>query len=218
MARCCPVLGRPVLSRPAHESRERRGRGRQPGRRYRRALAGSPPGPWVLAAAVGRHGRRVQAGRVRGRVRALGPVAAGLPQPGGVALRLAGALGVTVEELFGPGSPPPAVAAQPVAPLGGPGSRVALAPLGESFVALPLSGDSATRAGFQPAGGLVAGGLVAARTTAARPEGPQHAMVRPLGPPRPTLVVAGCDPALPLLETPLSLLHPPVPLTWWSPR
>ncbi len=40
-------------------------------------------------------------------------------------------------------------------------------------------------------------------------------MVRPLGPPRPTLVVAGCDPALPLLETPLSLLDPPVAFTWW---
>jgi putative molybdopterin biosynthesis protein len=134
-----------------------------------------------------------------------------------VALSLAGALGVRVEELFGPGSPPPAVAAQPVAPLGGPGSRVALAPLGESFVALPLSADSATRAGFQPAGGLIADGLVAAPATAVQPEGPTRAtMVRPLGPPRPTLVVAGCDPALPLLETPLSLLDPPVAFTWWS--
>jgi molybdate-binding protein len=119
---------------------------------------------------------------------------------------------VTVEELFGPGSPPPAVAARPVAPLGGSGSRVALAPLGESFVALPLSADSATRAGFQPAGGLVA-----ATAAALRPEGPAHAtVVRPLGPPRPTLVVAGCDPALPLLETPLSLLDPPIGFTWWS--
>ena len=39
--------------------------------------------------------------------------------------------------------------------------------------------------------------------------------VRPIGPPRPTLVVAGCDPALPLLETPLALLDPPVSFTWW---
>ncbi len=118
-----------------------------------------------------------------------------------VALALARALGVTVEELFGPGSPSPAVQARPVAPLGGDGARVALAPLGDSFVALPLSADSATRAGFQPAGGLVA----------ATP-----AVVRPLGPPRATLLVAGCDPALPLLETPLSLLDPPVAFTWWS--
>jgi hypothetical protein len=27
--------------------------------------------------------------------------------------------------------------------------------------------------------------------------------------------VAGCDPALPLLETPLSLLDPPVAFAWW---
>jgi molybdate-binding protein len=39
--------------------------------------------------------------------------------------------------------------------------------------------------------------------------------VRPIGPPRPTLVVAGCDPALPLLETPLALLDPSVAFAWW---
>jgi putative molybdopterin biosynthesis protein len=39
--------------------------------------------------------------------------------------------------------------------------------------------------------------------------------VRPIGPPRPTVVVAGCDPALPLLATPLSLLDPPIALAWW---
>ncbi len=39
--------------------------------------------------------------------------------------------------------------------------------------------------------------------------------MRPIGPPRPTLVVAGCDPALPLLETPLALLDPPVGFAWW---
>ncbi len=39
--------------------------------------------------------------------------------------------------------------------------------------------------------------------------------VRPIGPPRPTLVVAGCDPALPLLEEPLSLLDPPIAFAWW---
>jgi putative molybdopterin biosynthesis protein len=122
-----------------------------------------------------------------------------------VALALASALGVTVEELFGPGIPVPVVGARPVAPLGGEGARVTLAQVGESFVALPLVADSAIRAGFLPAGGLVA-----------MPSGPAPAApVRPLGPPRPTLVVAGCDPALPLLETPLALLDPPVALSWW---
>ena len=141
-----------------------------------------------------------------------------------VALTLAGALGLTVEDLFGPGSPAPAVAARPVAPLGGRGSRVALAPMGDSFVALPLSADSATRAGFQPAGGLIAAqpapSAVPARSALSGVPAPSgvsgvSAVVRPLGPPRPTLVVAGCDPALPLLETPLSLLDPPVAFTWW---
>jgi len=40
--------------------------------------------------------------------------------------------------------------------------------------------------------------------------------VRPIEPPRPTLVVAGCDPAMPLLETPLGLLDPPVDFAWWQ--
>jgi putative molybdopterin biosynthesis protein len=122
-----------------------------------------------------------------------------------VALALASALGVTVEELFGPMMPTPVVGARPVAPLGGAGARVSLAQVGESFVALPMLADAATRTGFRPAGGVVAMPAGAAPATP----------VRPLGPPRPTLVVAGCDPALPLLETPLAQLDPPVALSWW---
>jgi putative molybdopterin biosynthesis protein len=74
-----------------------------------------------------------------------------------VALALARALGMTVEELFGPGDPADPVLAQPVAPVGGEGSRVALATVGDTFVALPLSADTLARAGFGPAGGLVVG-------------------------------------------------------------
>jgi molybdate-binding protein/DNA-binding XRE family transcriptional regulator len=118
-----------------------------------------------------------------------------------VALALARALGVTAEELFGPGNTPPPVSARPVAPLGPPGSRVSLAPMGESFVAIPLGGDTATQASFAPAGGIVTGG---------------DGEVLPIGPPRPTLVVAGCDPALPLLKTPLAGLDPPVGFAWWA--
>ena len=89
-----------------------------------------------------------------------------------VALALASALGVTVEELFGPGVPAPVVGARPVAPLGEEGARVTLAQVGDTFVALPLVAESATRAGFLPAGGLVA-----------MPSGPAPATpVRPLGP------------------------------------
>lgn len=118
-----------------------------------------------------------------------------------VALALARALGTGVEDLFGPGNTPPAVAARPVAPLGAAGARVALAALGDSFVALPLVGETAAQGGFLPAGALVI-----------EPPG----QVQPIAVPRPTLVVAGCDPALPLLETPLALLDPPVAFAWWS--
>ena len=142
-----------------------------------------------------------------------------------VALALARALGLTVEELFGPGSPAPLVAACPLAPLGRAGGRVALAPVGDTLVALPLAGATATRAGFLPAGGqaAIAGQAAMAgldgRAEADGQTGPDGAdgadAVRPVGPPRPTLVVAGCDPALPLIEAPLALLDPPVAFAWW---
>jgi putative molybdopterin biosynthesis protein len=122
-----------------------------------------------------------------------------------VALALARALGLTVEEVFGPGDPADPVLAQPVAPVRGEGARVALATVADTFVALPLSADTSARTGFGPAGGLVAGQELHGDLIA----------VRPIAPPRPTLVVAGCDPALPLLETPLALLDPPVGFAWW---
>jgi putative molybdopterin biosynthesis protein len=131
---------------------------------------------------------------------AVSAVEAGVSDPSlRVALALCRALGLTAEELFGPAIAEPVVTARPVAPLGPPGSRVALAPVGESLVALPLTGATVTSAGFAPAGGRVG----------------EPGEVTPLGPPRPTLVVAGCDPALPLLELPLSLLDPPVSFLWW---
>jgi putative molybdopterin biosynthesis protein len=171
-----------------------------------------------------------------------------------VALALAQALGLSVEELFGPGEPTAPVTAVCVAPLGGRGAaakpgadrtggvRVMLAPVGDRFVALPLRGDTGVGLGFLPAGGL-ADRVGRAAPPVALPSGPPGApsvapgtassvasgiapsvaadaafeeiAVRPIGPPRPTLVVAGCDPALPLLATPLSLLDPPVALAWW---
>jgi putative molybdopterin biosynthesis protein len=131
---------------------------------------------------------------------AVSAIEAGLSDPSlRVALTLARALGLTVEELFGPAMPEPSVPVRAPAPLGGEGSRVSLAPMGETFVALPLSGATVTRAGFAPAGGRVSG--------------PQQ--VIPVEPFRPTLLVAGCDPALPLLQLPLSLLDPPVEFLWW---
>ena len=145
-----------------------------------------------------------------------------------VALALAEALGMTVEELFGAEGAIEAVTARVVEGDPGPGpepagagaaratrgARVTLAPVGDSFVALPLAGPTVSRAGFLPAGGLLArehapGGVSASRELA------WSAPVRPIGPPRPTLVVAGCDPALPLLTEPLSLLDPPIGFSWW---
>jgi len=95
-----------------------------------------------------------------------------------------------------------------------PGARVTLAPIGDSLVALPLAGSTASLAGFIPAGGLLAGSSAQARHREAAGSEPTAA-VRPIGPPRPTLVLAGCDPALPLLEQPLSLLDPPIAFRWW---
>ena len=139
-----------------------------------------------------------------------------------VALALARALGLSVEEVFGLGTPAAAVSARPVAPVGEAGSRVVLAPMGDTFVALPLAGAAVTRAGFVPAGGLAEGTgagrsqpprsrLSSSQTGRSRP----GRLVRPIGPLRPTLVVAGCDPALQLLEVPLGLLDPPVAWAWW---
>jgi putative molybdopterin biosynthesis protein len=131
---------------------------------------------------------------------AVSGVESGLSDPSlRVALALSRALGLTVEELFGPAIPEPVVGVRSLAPLGPAGSRVCLAPIGDSFVALPLAGPTVARAGFAAAGG---------RAT-------DTGEVIPLGPPRPTLVVAGCDPALPLLELPLSLLDPPISFAWW---
>jgi molybdate-binding protein len=133
-------------------------------------------------------------------------VESGLSDPSlRVALALARALGMTVEEVFGPAIPASAVTARPVAPIDDETARVALAPRGDEFVALPLSGSSVSRAGFLPAGGLAFG-----------TDGDGAHVVQPIGLPRPTLVVAGCDPAMPLLETPLGLLDPPVGLSWWA--
>jgi putative molybdopterin biosynthesis protein len=151
-----------------------------------------------------------------------------------VAFALAQALGMTVEDLFGPGDLAQPVPAVPVAPPdgpdrpAGPGGRVLLAPVGDRFVALPLRGDAAAGMGFVAAGGLTvpaggrvaqAGGIANAGDSAGHATGPGAAggaiAVRPIEPPRPTLVVAGCDPALPLLAAPLALLDPPVAFAWW---
>ena len=83
-----------------------------------------------------------------------------------VALAIAQALGLSVEELFGPGQPAAPVLATSVAPVTSASLRVTLASVGERFVALPLRGDSGAGLGFLPAGGLTvpASGAVMARS------------------------------------------------------
>ena len=145
-----------------------------------------------------------------------------------VALAIAQALSLSVEELFGPGQPAAPVLATSVTPVTAASMRVILASVGERFVALPLRGDIGTGLGFLPAGGLTVpgAGAIMARTAGdtaytngadanGGPAATDSIAVRPISPPRPTLVVAGCDPALPLLATPLSLLDPPVSFAWW---
>jgi putative molybdopterin biosynthesis protein len=138
---------------------------------------------------------------------AIAAVESGLSDPSlRTALAITRALGMTIEELFGATAPVPSLVAKQAAPLGGQGARVTLAPIGQGYVAFPLQGASASRVGFLPADGL------AADPTS---ESAQTRTVKPIGPARPTLIAAGCDPALPLLATPLGLLDPPVTFAWW---
>jgi putative molybdopterin biosynthesis protein len=134
-----------------------------------------------------------------------------------VALGLAQALGLTVEDMFGPRAPAPAVSARPVAPLGAAGSRVVLAPMDGSFTALPLAGAACSGAGFEPTSGLIADSGAGQSHRGHPVPGFSHSLraVQPVGPPRRALVLAGNDPALPLLKSPLGLLDPPVAFAWW---
>src|ERR1700722_3980901 len=74
------------------------------------------------------------------------------------ALALARALGMAVEELFGPGEPAAPVLATSFAPLRGGADCVAPAPVGDRCVALPLRGDTGAGLCFLPAGGLASPG------------------------------------------------------------
>lgn len=125
-----------------------------------------------------------------------------------VALALAAALGEPVEMLFGSGQELIPVQADPVIISGfgshssmAKGERVGLALVGDEMKAIPRLGNSATWPGLLPTSGIVASFDKSIRAT------PFHAIV-------PTLVVAGCDPALPLLEGPLTALDPPIALEW----
>lgn len=122
-----------------------------------------------------------------------------------VALALARSLTTSVEELFGPAPTMASLDAVCLSPLEADRCRVDVGQVGEHTVALPLTGNRTLRAGFTPS----------AATATASAEDPSRCQVHPSAPPRPSLVIAGCDPALPLLGGPLSRLDRPVELLWW---
>lgn len=152
-----------------------------------------------------------------------------------VALRLAAALGSTVEELFGKEAEVPGgrLHLDPLLLEPGTGdrqaarhgteARLAVAGVGGRSVGFPLAGDVAAGFGLRPAGAVLepadrepAGrgdARLGDRGEQGTPSG--EVAVRPLRPGRPTVVVAGCDPALALLAEPLGRLEPPLELLWW---
>jgi putative molybdopterin biosynthesis protein len=128
-----------------------------------------------------------------------------------LALRLATALGGRVEELFqlpGPGD----AGTRPAHLIGqvskDPASRrVRLVIVGDRTVAVPLAGSLLTAPSLAEADGIVCGGRGAS------------VRVRLLSPPgrlADTVVVAGCDPALPVVAAHLHRFHPRYGLTWLS--
>ena len=129
-----------------------------------------------------------------------------------VALSLARVLDTTVEALFGvPGEEARSSGRLAVdRPGGGPAVRVLIGEIAGETVAYPLSGDSSFVPGFVPASGI-AHEVVSEGTGA--PSG-QVELAR-IAEGRPTLVVAGCDPALALLGGPLGRMKPPLDFAWW---
>jgi putative molybdopterin biosynthesis protein len=161
-----------------------------------------------------------------------------------VALAVSRALGSSVEELFGsPLDPLPVVARLAVRspkPQGEePGWRLLISEVAGETIAFPLTGDGSLVPGFVPALGVVHGGEnggengeeaanaltpagratpagVVTATRAGQSRG-RHGSVEAvrIADSGPTLAIAGCDPALALLQGPLYRHDPTVGLAWW---
>ncbi len=114
----------------------------------------------------------------------------------------------SVEALFGSRSEPPQVVrAVSVGSLDR-AARVALATVAGRLVAVPLTGDSVGGGGFGFAHGVVQG--------LPGDQGGEY-LIRPTAHSAPTsVVVAGCDPALPLLGPVLASQVPSAELVWWK--
>ncbi len=130
-----------------------------------------------------------------------------------VALAVAGALGVSVEELFAGEAAAVHLATATAVPVV-PATRLRLATVGERLVAFPLVGAATSPPGFAPATGVAAAPGPSPLRGASRKGGTTARLLAGSAVP-PTLAVAGCDPALALLEAPLAQLNPPISLLWW---
>jgi putative molybdopterin biosynthesis protein len=145
-----------------------------------------------------------------------------------VALAVALALESSVEQLFGaPAESAPVRSrlavengsgnTQPLRCMGG--ERLLLAEVAGNTVAFPLSSDRAVVPGFAPA---LATAMPSNDAESGEFEGRRLRLrskmleARRMTAPLPMLAVAGCDPALALLQGPLQRHDPPVGLLWWS--
>jgi molybdate-binding protein/DNA-binding XRE family transcriptional regulator len=139
---------------------------------------------------------------------AIGGVEAGRYAPtAAVALRLARALGCTVEELFWLEEDLPAVQAVPVGGVDLPrDARVTLARVGGRWVAHALHGERAFRRELIPADGLVAEGGAPERVRVKLLDEPES-LAR-------TVLVAGCTPALSLWARSAERWHPGLRVHW----
>lgn len=134
---------------------------------------------------------------------AIAAIEAGITDPSlRVALALARALSVAVEDLFSPTLDYPEVAVTSIAPQLA-ASRADLAWVGGRPVALPLAGDHGISVGFSAAGGVIDTGGGRGLTVTPNRETP------------PALVIAGCDPALALLPSIFAHLEPRMACLWW---
>ncbi len=138
-------------------------------------------------------------------------------------MALAGILETTVEELFGaPAETEPVSArlgARSTPQHATAARRVTLSEIAGDVVAFPLIGDRSLVPGFVPALGIAETTAVIApplngpgRRDATGPTSIDAVRVARASP---TLAIAGCDPALSLLQGPLQRHDPPVGLAWW---
>lgn len=117
-----------------------------------------------------------------------------------VAIRLAVALRTSVEQLFAPPSVPTVVSAHTLRSLSNTPVRAQLAEVFGRWVAMPLDRDQATQQGFR-----VATGEIGESGTSRWGPSAERA-----------ILVAGCDPALPLIAGALPSFPAPWQLRWWS--